>query len=468
MKTLLGLLTLGALGALATPATTQTVSYTVITPPGTFEQAIGMSPNGEYVCGSGGSNGFIWSEAGGLQTGFGFPVESWGVSDDGMSMSGTFLNGMSQSEGGVWTAGGGAALQGSPFGSGCGSDVSHLFGLDADGDVSVGMAWDGCRTSPVRWTPGTGMTAMVKQDPTSSARAHRVSGDGLIAVGWDQGLPTGQGFSRRACVWTTPTTQIFPLTTPGNPQGLGEVTDVNSDGTVFCGTVNNNAFRWIVGSEPQTLEPVAGLGGQYFANGISDDGSVSVGVRLQFPVADGVIWTPTGGAMLMVDFLAANGITVSATDVRNCTDVSADGTRICGWGNNGAWVVDLDVDDDPWVDLGGASVGIAGEPLLDVTGDLTTGSTLTLDVSNAPSGALMVGWLSFTSVPLDFFGGTIYANPQSVQIVRIADGAGNWSTPLNWPPGVAPGIDLFLQFLVQDASVPDGITLSNAMMAVTP
>ncbi len=463
MKALVGLLAVAA----ATPAAAQ-VTYTVITPPGTFEQAIGMSRNGEFVVGTGGSNGFKWSEAGGLETGFGFPFEPWGVSDDGATMTGTYLNGASQNEAGVWTAGGGADPQGSPFPGGCGSDVSHLNGCDEDGDVAVGMAWDGCRTTPTMWTPGGGYVAIAKQDPTSSARCYRVSGDGDTFVGWDQGLPGGQGFSRRACIWTDPDTQVFPLTTPGNPQGLGEVTDVNDDGTVFCGLTGSSAWRKVGANEVQILEPVPGLGGQYAANGISDDGSVVVGVRLQFPVADAVIWTDATGPMLLRDFLAANGITVGATDVRNCTDVSADGTKICGWGNFGAWVVDLDAATDPWVDLGGGTSGINGPLTLDATGPLTAGSTTTLDLTNAPASAQLVGWLSFASAPFPALGGTIHAFPFSLQILPFADASGNWGVSLPWPAGVPVGTDLWVQFLAQDLSTFHGITVSNALTATTP
>jgi hypothetical protein len=80
----------------------------------------------------------------------------------------------------------------------------------------------------------------------------------------------------------------------------------------------------------------------------------------------------------------------------------------------------------------------------------------------------MVGWLSLTSIPLNVLGGTLYANPKIVQIVRLANGTGAWSQGLPWPAGIAQGTDLFVQFLVQDISVPAQITMSNAVTATTP
>lgn len=118
-----------------------------------------------------------------------------------ISPDGTFVDGA-----GVWTSTGGIELTGAP-GGGCGSSLSHLFGMDADGDTAVGMAWVGCRTSPMLWQAVIGPSLMVKQTANQSARANRVSGDGLVAVGWDQGLPNGASAQRRASVRTDPITQ---------------------------------------------------------------------------------------------------------------------------------------------------------------------------------------------------------------------------------------------------------------------
>ncbi len=335
------------LALLAGPGAAQ-VTFEVITPSGQFNQAIGISDDGEFVCGTGGTNGFIWSASGGLQTGFGFPVEAWAVVDGGQAMTGVFLNALGQNEAGVWTASGGTQLAGNLFGaSGCGSDLSSLFDVSSDGTTGVGMSWQGCQTTPMRWRQGVGLTALAKQNASSSARASRVSGNGLVSVGWDQGLPTGPGFSRRACVWTDDVTQVFPLTSPSNSQGLGEITCVNSDGTVYGGSSASTAFRVTPANGLEFLPPLAGVPGQYFVNAISEDGSIAVGVRLQFPTAEAVLWLPSG-PVRAVDFLAANGIAVNATDVRNATGVSADGTVICGWGNVGAWVLTLA---DPAIDV---------------------------------------------------------------------------------------------------------------------
>ena len=69
---------------------------------------------------------------------------------------------------------------------------------------------------------------------------------------------------------------------------------------------------------------------------------------------------------------------------------------------------------------------------------------------------------------LNIFGGTLHANPFTNQFLRKADAAGTYSDSVVWPQGVPAGTELYLQFLVQDFSVPAQITLSNAQMATTP
>ena len=95
-----------------------------------------------------------------------------------------------------------------------------------------------------------------------------------------------------------------------------------------------------------------------------------------------------------------------------------------------------------------------------------SGPLLTFPATLATS--VVLAWLSFSSVPVAVLGGTLFANPFDVQVFRVAGASGELSQFLTWPPGVPTGIDLYLQFLIQDFSVPDQITLSNGVMATTP
>ncbi len=122
----------------------------------------------------------------------------------------------------------------------------------------------------------------------------------------------------------------------------------------------------------------------------------------------------------------------------------------------------------PWIDLGGGTLGVNGQPLLETFGPLTAGSTTTVQLSNAAPSAAMVVWLALNPVPFAALGGTVHAFPYNLQLLRVSDPAGDFSQGLPWPAGIPAGLDLTLQFLVQDASSVHGITMSNAEVCTTP
>ena len=121
-----------------------------------------------------------------------------------------------------------------------------------------------------------------------------------------------------------------------------------------------------------------------------------------------------------------------------------------------------------WTDLGGGTSGAAGTPVLAGTGDLLPGTPFTVGVTSAPAGALCVVWLSFAPTPFPALGGTVHAAPFSQQLFRVADGAGQTSDGGLWPAGVPAATELTLQFIVEDATVLPGLTLSNGLRATTP
>jgi hypothetical protein len=123
---------------------------------------------------------------------------------------------------------------------------------------------------------------------------------------------------------------------------------------------------------------------------------------------------------------------------------------------------------NPWTNLGGGTVGANGAPTLVGSGPLDAGSVTSLSLVAAPTNGLMLAWLSLTSVPVNYFGGTIHANPPTNQFLFFADPAGSFSVSTTWPSGIPAGTQAWFQFIVQDPSVPAGLTLSNAVRATTP
>jgi hypothetical protein len=80
----------------------------------------------------------------------------------------------------------------------------------------------------------------------------------------------------------------------------------------------------------------------------------------------------------------------------------------------------------------------------------------------------MLMWVSFQSTPQLLLGGTLHAIPAIVELLVLSDIGGNLSIPFPWPPGVPPGTNFWIQYLVQDLSVTPSIILSNAVKATTP
>ena len=80
----------------------------------------------------------------------------------------------------------------------------------------------------------------------------------------------------------------------------------------------------------------------------------------------------------------------------------------------------------------------------------------------------MLAWTTFGTMPLNVLGGTLYTFPPMIQLLDTSDAAGISSLSVVWPAGTSSGLDIYLQFLVQDTSVAADLTLSNAVQTVTP
>ena len=130
--------------------------------------------------------------------------------------------------------------------------------------------------------------------------------------------------------------------------------------------------------------------------------------------------------------------------------------------------VSITAESGTWTDLGGGAAGSNGTPTAVGTGALAEGCPTTVSLSNAPPNAMMIAWISFAPAPFPALGGTVHAFPFASQLFLAANGSGEFSASTTWPPGVPPSTSLWIQFIVADASTPDGLTLSNGLRATTP
>jgi hypothetical protein len=454
-------ITILCLGALAAPLSAQSASIQFFG--SNVSQAIQFSPDGEWVVGIDnlGGSGFRWSSG----TGY-LPIaggEGWDIVNGGGFVAGSSPGGIGKPEASTWTPGSGWTAHGNPGGgTGCDNFLSDLFTLDDSGTVGGGMSWQGCGTTAMYWTSAGGVALLPEEVASHSSRVNAISGDGAFFGGWE----TANFGSRRAALWNgTTNTPTFILAGPGNPDGLGEIGDINSDGTRACGVSGNSPFVWTSTGGPQILPNPPGLGGQVFANGISDDGSLVGGVSANFPQLNGWIWTQDTGSIGLADHLNSLGLGVNPNDVRNVTGVSRDGTKVCGWGNNGSFVVTFE---NTWQNVGNGLAGTYGEPTLSGLGTLQSGTLVRVAMTGALENAQAGLIVGLTQINAPFKGGVMVPNPDIVVSPLTTTGTGTLLVSSIWPAGVPSGFVTTFQQWVFDPAGPKGFAASNGLTGTAP
>jgi hypothetical protein len=121
-----------------------------------------------------------------------------------------------------------------------------------------------------------------------------------------------------------------------------------------------------------------------------------------------------------------------------------------------------------WTDLGGASPGVAGFPVLTGTGTLASNCPASLMLTNAPPNELCLIWIALNPTPFMAIDGTVWAFPYINQLLFVTNGAGMFGAGTLWPKGIPDGTDVYFQFFMQDLTTRHGITMSNGLLATTP
>jgi hypothetical protein len=122
-----------------------------------------------------------------------------------------------------------------------------------------------------------------------------------------------------------------------------------------------------------------------------------------------------------------------------------------------------------WVDLGFATEGTFGFPLLTGSGSLSCGSVNEVNLTNAVPDELAGLFISVASTPTAFAGGTLIPVPWIEPILIIPSGISG-AIPISFvmPPGVPSGSEIFVQWAIQDSFPTSGIALSNALRGDVP
>jgi probable HAF family extracellular repeat protein len=260
------------------------------------------------------------------------------VSRDGRTIVGTALDSARRQQAAIWLRAAEWRLLGSivPNAAACDALLSSSYGVNADGTVVVGLAWNGCNIARAfRWEESTGMVDLGSTVPGRSSRANAVSGDGKLVVGW-QDATTG---FRQGARWVNGKQELFA----GPDDVVGEAEGTNSDGSVVVGKVcrpsviDQSAWIWTSRDGLQCLEPPR-LGLPLFKLGIalatSEDGSVIGGAQSFGLESEAILWIDREPAYLK-DYLRANGVPDAFEGWINTgfiTGVSPDGRVLVGYG----------------------------------------------------------------------------------------------------------------------------------------
>jgi len=287
-----------------------------------------MNSTGTAVVGGDAQGAFLWTAAGGyLPLG---QTNAVGVSEDGTVVLGNIVDTNGDELAGRWTAATGWVSLGGLIGS-SGTSVSSAYALSGDGNRATGLGWlNPARGAAFDWTPTLGMNQLPILGP-GSTRGNAISLDGTVIGGWDEGA-TGP---RRAKLWGPGAIENLILEgLPLNPDGMGEVFGLSSNGTWACGTGAGTAFVWSQATGSIDFGPLPNWNGGFFDNGysnaVSDNGQRVVGWYGSFFNSAATIWDPAGGYQRLSDVLTAAGVNLQGYELVSAIDISPDGRIILG------------------------------------------------------------------------------------------------------------------------------------------
>jgi len=385
--------------------------------------------------------------------------------------------------------------------------------VDGDGDIDVFMKnydnfWERILTNE-GFTPGVGFefeaqTTWVKGDPFVDETeidfvdydsdndldifvANFVGENYLYQSGLSQGLdPDTQGLYHRTGTTTGGSLAAgaeMPVIGNGGQSLDGEAADIDNDGDQdlilandFSGTPNR-LFVNVLGV-PDTHAP------SFHKVTVAVDKPAGSTTRIHAAVRDNAPWyivnmyrtnllySVDGGAdtVLCMTSQGAQQFVGVIPDVSGVVSYRVESTDRAGnTGVSGSTVLTIGPGGTPWTNIGFALAGVTGEPGLVGTGALTVGSPGSLELCNAAPNALAMLFASLSSTPTAFKGGTLAAFPFVTLYVFGTNQAGELD--LAWPffpPGLPPGIDLYVQYGIADAAGPSGASLSNAVHATIP
>jgi hypothetical protein len=123
-----------------------------------------------------------------------------------------------------------------------------------------------------------------------------------------------------------------------------------------------------------------------------------------------------------------------------------------------------------WGQLGASLLGTHGAPLLQGSGTLSANEPLTIALSQARENAIAYITYGLGAVDAPFAGGLLVPDiftPPGGFVPLLTDGNGELTIDAVWPAG-ATGLDLYLQYWIEDPAGIAGFSASNAIVGSPP
>ena len=120
-----------------------------------------------------------------------------------------------------------------------------------------------------------------------------------------------------------------------------------------------------------------------------------------------------------------------------------------------------------WINMGFALAGIQGPPLLKGSGTIAPFERSKIVLLDAAPQALAMLFVSLSSDPQSFKGGTLVPAQPGFSVAIVTDASGSITLGLSGSANLPAGYDLIMQYAVVDAAAPQGVALSNAIQTTT-
>lgn len=117
---------------------------------------------------------------------------------------------------------------------------------------------------------------------------------------------------------------------------------------------------------------------------------------------------------------------------------------------------------------GGGLPGLHGVPLVIATGNLDGVSPDTVSLTKAAENSIAALFVAPSSTPVSFKGGTLLAFPSLPPLLVPTGPLGEIPLTFTLPQGLPSGMELWIQWAIQDHAAVQGVALSNAVQGVTP